>query len=137
MLNLESKEIGLTNFFWARILNLESKEVGLKKFFLSLESLVLNPKRLGWGFFFLWGVRVDGWFLYEKSFDLSYFFWAMNLVSWILRVWFEHVFSEPWILNLECWTQRGWIEKQIFWARILNLESKEVGLNKSFLSLES
>jgi hypothetical protein len=33
-------------------LNLESKEVGLKKFFLSLESWILNPKRLGWIFFF-------------------------------------------------------------------------------------
>ena len=43
------------------ILNFESKEVGLTKFFLSLESWILNPKRLDWRVFFFWALNLGSW----------------------------------------------------------------------------
>ena len=63
-------------------LNLESKEVGLKKFFLSLETWILNPKRLDWRSFF-WAFNLESWILNPKRLDWRSFFWAFNLESWI------------------------------------------------------
>ena len=75
-------------------------------------------------------------FLNPKAFSLE--FWILiSLESWIQRGWIEEVFSEPWILNLES-KQVGL--KKFFLSLeswILNLQSKQVGLKKFFLSLES